>query len=446
MDAGIRVAKFLHAPVPVNDGELALSLRGGVLTAPLGLNVAGVPLRGRLVMDSRAAGPELSVVLTARNARVERLAESLTGSAGMRGVIERIEFQAVLRGTPGPDVLKRLALDLRLRGAGLSYGHVPGGRPVGLRLDAMSVSAAAGKALSGTAQGALREVPFAAAFTGPRLESLMTVGEPRPVTLSASGAGAELKINGRLADPRTWAESRLDFELSGQRLGDLAAWFGVSPCAEASYSARAELAFAGGGGRLQSLELRTGRTRLEAELDWSGGRQGAPAQASLNVDALDPADLAAFVPLLRADEADADHRRVMIDIPVLPRPVAIPDTDLRLAIARLLLSPVDITDVSLSGGFRGGRLQRSPFEAQIGSSRFQGHLEPSGAVTDVVFTVDDDAGDSGNRLEELFSTALQWAESVAIVPLQWLFERKLSDDRTDGCPEATKGLSAAGKR
>jgi hypothetical protein len=166
----------------------------------------------------------------------------------------------------------------------------------------------------------------------------------------------------------------------------------------------------------------------------------------VNVDVLDPADLAAFVPLLRADEADADLRRVMIDLPVLPRPVAIPDTDLRLVIARLLLSPVDITDVSLSGRFRGGRLQRSPFEAQIGSSRFHGHLEPSGAVTDVVFKVDDTAGDSGNSLQELFSTALQWAGSVAIVPLQWLFERKLSGGRTDVCPEAAKGRLDAGRR
>ena len=312
-------------------------------------------------------------------------------------------------------------------------------RPVDLNLEALALTVPAGKALSGTAKGTLRGAPFAVEFTAARLESFFS-GQASPVALSARGAGAELNVNGRLADPRTRTESRLDLDVAGERLGDLAGWFGVSPCAEASYTARAQLVFAGPVGRVQSLEVHTGRTRLNGKLDWSGDAQGTPPQPSVHFDELAPADLEAFVPLFRPREADANESRVTIDMPVLPRPVEIPDADIRLGIARILLKPVDITDVSLFGRLRAGSLQRSPFHAGIGTTGFHGYLEPSGAVTDVVFEVDEHDSDSGNRLHELFSSAVEWAGSVAIVPLQWLFEQKLSGDGRDVCTDA-KGFA-----
>ena len=93
----------------------------------------------------------------------------------------------------------------------------------------------------------------------------------------------------------------------------------------------------------------------------------------------------------------------------------------------------------LFGRLRAGSLQRSHFHARIGTAGFHGYLEPSGAVTDLVFEVDEHDSDSGNRLHELLSSTLEWAGSVAIVPLQWLFEQKLSADGRDVCPDAKGG-------
>jgi hypothetical protein len=438
VDAGISIRKILHAPIPMNDAELTLSLRDGRLTTPLSLNIAEVPFRGKLVLTTQAVGPELELALTARNARAERLTEGLTGRQGVRGVIDRLEFQATARGIVAPNFLNGLAMDLHLTGAALSYGHVAGGRPVDLTLERLALTVPVGKELSVTAKGTLRSAPFAVELTGVRLESFFG-GEASPVALSARGAGARLNVNGRLADPRTRTESRLDLDVTGKRIGDLAGWFGVSPCAEASYTARAQLVFAGPVGRVQSLEVHTGRTRLNGNLDWSGEAQGTPPEAIVHFAELDPADLEAFVPMFRPREPDANERGVTIDMPVLPRPVEIPDADIRLGIARILLKPVDITDVSLSAGLRAGSLQRSAFHAGIGTTGFHGFLEPSGAVTDVVFELDEHDSDSGNRLQELFSSALEWAGSVAIVPLQWLFEHKLSADGRDVCTDAKGG-------
>ena len=438
VDAGIHIRKILHAPIPINDAELTLSVRDGRLTAPLSLKIAEVPFRGKLVLAGQGTGPQLKLALTARNARAERLTEGLTGSEGIRGVIDRLEFRAAARGSGAPDFLNGLAMDLNLTGAALSYGHGAGGRPVDLNLEALALTVPAGKQLSGTAKGTLRSTPFAVELTAARLESLLS-GQVSPVALSARGAGARLNVNGRLADPRTSTESRLDLDVAGERLGDLAGWFGVSPCAESSYTARAQLVFAGPMGRVQLLEVHTGRTRLNGQLDWSGDAQGNPPQSIVHVAELDPADLAAFVPLFRPREADANASGATINMPVLPRPVELPDADIRLGIARILLKPVDITDVNLSGRLRAGSLLRSHFHARIGTAGFHGYVEPSGAVTDLVFEVDEHDSDSGNRLHELFNSAVEWAGSVAIVPLQWLFEQKLSADGRDVCPDAKGG-------
>jgi hypothetical protein len=79
---------------------------------------------------------------------------------------------------------------------------------------------------------------------------------------------------------------------------------------------------------------------------------------------------------------------------------------------------------------------RSPFHAHIGTTSFQGYLDPSGAATDVVFELEGKDHDSGNRLRDLFSTAARWAGSAAVVPLQWILNKGLSAKGTDDCRDS----------
>jgi hypothetical protein len=70
-------------------------------------------------------------------------------------------------------------------------------------------------------------------------------------------------------------------------------------------------------------------------------------------------------------------------------------------------------------------MQRSPFHAHVGGTSFQGYLNPENAETAVVFENEDNEDGSGGRLNKLFSDAVRWAGSNAIVPLRWLLERRL---------------------
>jgi hypothetical protein len=84
-------------------------------------------------------------------------------------------------------------------------------------------------------------------------------------------------------------------------------------------------------------------------------------------------------------------------------------------------------------------LRRSPFHALIGATSLTGYLDPSGAATDVVFEIEGNDKESGNLLENLFSSAVRWAGSAAVVPLQWLFKEELSASRADECRPRTSG-------
>jgi len=196
-------------------------------------------------------------------------------------------------------------------------------------------------------------------------------------------------------------------------LGCLAAWLGVSPCAATFYTLRGQLVLAEDVGRLQFLQLQTGRTRLNGELDWSGYDQIDLLHAVLHFEELDPADIEVLIPLVSQGSDEGAAGDIAIDIPVLPRRVAINNADIELTIEHILLKLVDITEVSLSARIRDRRLLRSPFHTHIGNASFQGYLDPATAETAVVFENEDYDSAAGGRMDKLFSSAVRWVGSTA---------------------------------
>lgn len=132
-----------------------------------------------------------------------------------------------------------------------------------------------------------------------------------------------LDISGPRVAVHTNAATVLHVGLYGKRIGGLAAWLGVSPCAETSYSLRGQLVLAEDIGRLQFLQLQTDGTRLNGELDWSADEQIVLLHAVLHFEELDPADIEVLIPLVTRDSDAGAARGVAIDIPILPRHVEV---------------------------------------------------------------------------------------------------------------------------
>jgi hypothetical protein len=286
----------------------------------------------------------------------------------------------------------------------------------------------AGEALKMHARGFLLDEAFSVELTADGLETLLQE-ETWPVTLTASGGGAVLDISGPLAVVSANTISRLHVGLYGERIGDLAAWLGVSPCAEGAYTLRGQLVLAEDIGRLQFLQVQTGKTRLNGELDWSGDDQIALLHAVLHFDELDPADIDVLDPLVSRGFDESTAGGMAIEMPVLPARVEILNADVDLTIAHILFTLVDITEVSLSARLREGKLQRSPFHAHIGNTNFQGYLDPETTQTTVVFEEDDDS-DAG-QMDTPLSRMLHWAGKTAVVPLRWIFRKTFSAGEVD---------------
>jgi hypothetical protein len=389
------------------------------------VSIAAVPFHGELVVAGQGTEPVVELALSATDADAGGLLTALTGTTGIRGRFRHIGFQASARGGGATGMANRVALALQADGARLSYGHGTGERSVAVSLDELALTLPAGEAMTLHARGSLLDEPFAVELMAGGLEALL-VEETWPITLSATGSGAVLDVTGPLATGHADTATRLNVDLHGKRTGELAAWLGVSPCAAASYMLRGQLVLAEDIGRLQFLQLQTDRTRLNGELDWSGDDQIALLHAVLHFEALDPADIEALIPLVNRD-ADADAAGgIAIDMPVLPARVEIINADIDLAIAHILLELVDITEVSLAAQVRDGELQRSPFHTHIGTASFQGYLDPANAETAVVFENEDDDSTAGGRMDKLFSNAVRWVGSSAVVPLRWIFRKKFS--------------------
>jgi hypothetical protein len=399
---------------------------------PLTVGIADVPFYGQLVVTGQGAEPVVELALSATDANAGRLLATLTGTTAIRGRVQRIGFQASVRGSGETDIVNRTALALQVDGARLSYGNAAGERPVDVTLDELALTLPAGDAVMMRARGSLLDESFSVELTAGGLEALL-VEETWPITLSATGGGAVLDISGALAAVHANTATRLHVGLYGKRIGDLAAWLGVLPCAAASYTLRGQLVLAEDIGRLQFLQVQAGRTRLNGELDWSGYDQIALLQAVLHFEELDPADIEALIPLMNQGSDEGAARGVGIDMPVLPRRVEIINADIDLSIEHILLKLVDITEVSLSAWIREGRLQRSPFHAHIGNAGFQGYLDPATAEIAVAFENEDYGSAAGGRMDKLFSSAVRWVESTAVVPLRWIFRKKFSATESADC-------------
>jgi len=417
------------ADLPTRGGE---ALADRPVSVPLTVSIADVPFHGQLIVAGQGTEPVVELALSATDANASGLWTTLNGTTGIRGRFQHIGFQARIPGSGAAGIVNRVALALQVDGAALSYGNAAGERPVDVALDELALTLPAGEAVTLRARGALLDESFAVEFTAGGLETVL-LEESWPITLSATGGGAVLDVSGPLAVAHGKTATRLQVGLYGKRIGDLAPWLGVSPCAAASYTLRGQLVLAQDSRRLQFLQVQTDRTRLNGELEWSGDNQIALLQAVLRFEQLDPADLEALTPLVNQKSDEGAARGIAIDMPVLPRRVEITNADIDLNIAQILLKLVDINDVSLSARIREGRLQRSPFYAHIGNAGFKGYLDPTTAETGVVFESEDNESAAGGRMDKLFSSAVRWVGNNAVIPLRWIFRKTFSAGASADC-------------
>ncbi len=398
-DVTLAVGRWLGLPAEVRDARLALRIADGKLQAPLRARVAGVPLAGRLELGESAGAPALSLQLSARDSPLGDLAEVLTGLSGVEGTLGRFDLRLAGRG----DTLGALVRDLDARmtaaAAKLTYGNVPGGRPVELALDAFDVAIPRGGALAGSARGALLGEPIAARIRGGDL--VTTLREARtPIEILLQGAGGNARLAGAIARPGAPGGTELDFRLEGRRAGDLAAWLGTSPRASARVALQGRYRAGGDEWHLEDFKLALGASELAIDAHASGSGASSLVIAAVRSALIDVPELASLFPERAADPKGA---RTEIDVPILPRGIDLADADLGLGIARIALGRGDVVNLGLAARVRGGRMAASPFGATFAGTPFGGTvaLDLRGETPEAALTMAAGNVDVGRLLRAL---------------------------------------------
>jgi len=422
IDAAVQIHSIAHARVPVKDAGVALQVRDGNVTFPLWINIAGVMLQGSILPEGQGDVPGTRLVLRAEQVDAAEPVAVLTGYRGLRGQAGTVELHAVAAAAPGGG--SALAAEMRLDDAEFSYGNLPGQQPVAVSVDRLRLHIPAANAVTASLQGRLRDIPVDLALSGGVLDALLQ-GREWPVTLTATGAGARLGVEGEIVAARGRMRARLNADLSGKRLGGLAPWLGVSPCATAAYRIRGQFIVSADTGHLQFVQARLGDTRLNADLDWTRDEAVPFIHTVVKFDELVPGDLKGALQFIRLDGPAGEAGGLTLEMPLLPAAVQIRNADFSLNVAHIDLGPLDVSNLTLASVIEDARLQTSPFAVVMGDSRIEGYLESSQGGVGVVWSVAESDAVAGSLLDRLFSNALQWVGNAGRIPLRSLFSSML---------------------
>jgi uncharacterized protein involved in outer membrane biogenesis len=285
----------------------------------------------------------------------------------------QLDFSA--RGETIRSLVQSAELRFAVRDASLFYGHGTGERPVEFTLEEAKLRFPAAEESRITARGSLLGEAFALQFNGGTfIESF--VHKRWPLELAASGAGAELSIGGTVRRAVGDTGTELDFAFSGGRVGALAAWLGVAPEATQSYALKGRVAHTGKGIAVRVDRARIGNSAFAGTAGIRKEGETAITFAELDFKVLDLKGLASLLPDNSGNQAPESHRigpeTLKIDVPILPQGLEFFDSDIEIALARVRLERVDITDVSASATIRDGYVKQAPIAAIIAGARFDG--------------------------------------------------------------------------
>ncbi len=375
VDLHLQVNEFLNLPVEIDDASLTLKLHDNSLTAPLQFKFDDVIVRGDIGVTLKNGEYRATATLHTEQTAIGDLVERYTDITGIAGTVGTLAIEASTQGAQTRSFIDNLGVNVQVQDAAVTYGNRPGETPISIDLDDVKFHVKSRQRAQLSISGRLLGEPFAADL---KLGDLPTLLEYRnlPFDLRATGAGAELTMNGQLAVNKSSDDTTLLVELSGKRFGELAPWLGVSPDVKTPYSLSGELSVQNDGDAWQLNELlaRVGRSSFAGAIGRSRLKTKPLLTASLALDVIDPIELERMFAGEQPGEKKTTSGGADMDMPILPKGVNLKDMDIDIRGERVALAPSDITDIAFSTRIRDGFVSDAPFRGTLAETRFTGNL------------------------------------------------------------------------
>ena len=401
-DIELRVEQVLNAPGDIRDASLKVSIHDGALVSPMAVTFADVTFQGKLDLKKFDSLPGFLLNLSAEQTDLGNLALVFTNTEGIKGHLASFKLSLGAKGQNLQSLIDNLDMQLRLDDGALSYGNVADGRPVSFTLEKTEVDLLHDQNMKVTAAGTLLDVPFKIQASGGSLNQFIRE-ESWPIDLSANGGGANLRIKGAIAEPDDPAGSNITLNVSGKRIGELAAWLGVSPKAKLPYALKGDLNFTEQQWNINSLDAHLGKTRLKGQLGWKPSATNPLLTAKLRLENVVPAELASVAPSDKAAKKESKQEGFTFDMPIMPQKFEFEDADIDIGVNRIRLQAFDVVGFSLTSRIRDGQVKNSPFRGTVNKVQLKGQLslDLRGTVPEFTFKIDSSRVDIGLLLAEL---------------------------------------------
>lgn len=403
------IHEVVNGPTTLREASLSASIADGKLSAPVAVTLAEVPFKGKINLGSENDKPEVEISLTGEQSAIGDLAAWLSGTEGIEGKFDFVRLDFTAGGETIRSLVKTSAMKFDLEGAALSYGHdVAGGRPIDFTLEKADLRFPAADESTVSFKGTLLGEPFALMFSGGTfIENI--VQKRWPLSLKASGSGAQLTVNGTIRQPERDAGSEIDFALTGAKIGDLSTWLGVDPGTGYPYALTGKITHTQAGVRIRLNEARVGKSVFSGTLGQRIEAETALIFAELDFTFLNLKETDSFFsenmesktsdPAASTGGPDA----LTLDIPILPQEIELFDSDLDIMAAHILTDPIDFTNLSFSARIRDSHVEKAPLAVELAGTRFDGNLglDFRGRIPKVDFRLRSGRADVGALLAQL---------------------------------------------
>jgi uncharacterized protein involved in outer membrane biogenesis len=378
LDLDLAIGGLEGLPTTVDDVRAALLLEEGRMTLPFELQLAGIPAEGQVELacnsDLLAAAFDLSASSLPLGALLDSLERGPTS-----GTVGRVQLAASSSGKTVRDLLDRLAFQLDIGDAQLRFRSPDRDRQVDLVLAHMKVGQGLGTPVRAILDGDLRGHAYRIELTGQGTKDWRSE-IPWLFSAKTEGLGGRLRLEGLLGLEPEGRFLALEFEIAGERIGDLEPWWGVPASADYSYEAHGHLSIDATHGELDLDGLRVGQTTARASVQMPH-RSQAPILVDL---ASNTAYLDELIHLLGSTGSELASNPVLtVDIPVWTTRLTLPDTRLHVELERVLRSSPELADpfdVVADLEILDSRLKRAAFSARADDGLLEGELGLDGAA------------------------------------------------------------------
>jgi uncharacterized protein involved in outer membrane biogenesis len=387
VDLSVDIGRLTVGDIVVSDSRLQLDLADGKLDTPINVVLNDIPMEGNLSLLGEDPTLSASAFLSVENNDIGDL-EKWFKLDGIDGSLGKFSLNAEAKGHDLQSLLEQLTTSLVIEGAELRFGGNENAEGVPFSLERLSASAAGHSPLKIDIDGALLDEAFNVSVAGGELLQLLKDKE-WPISIAGSGAGANLRVEGIVRKPGEQVGSELELILSGSDLGDLHAWLGVAQDADFEYKISASARTHSAGWEASSYEVALGSSNLKGKVTAAKKPDGALFDVEILSDLINVPELTSFFPEPETAPDDAPEplenqpsetvnlqqfTDSALSIPILPKGVSLPDTDIKVSINELRTGAPSFRDIKFSGSIRDGILNSSPFSMQLEQAVFTGDI------------------------------------------------------------------------